>query len=80
VRGKKAKQMRRVTVAEAGAVIIRHQREGTCPNCGEEVETFCSLFLPGVDGVSFGCPACMPAVAVVTQQAGAVREALHRRN
>lgn len=66
--------LRAVPVAEAPAVVERHNRLGTCPNCAAPVETYGSLLLPGEGGIRFGCAHCAPGIGQVIDMARTVRE------
>jgi hypothetical protein len=68
----------RVPVEEAEAVVERHNRLGTCPNCHAKVERFCAYQVEDEAVKRFGCEHCSPLVASVTRQAHAAR--LKERN
>lgn len=73
-------QRKQWTIAEAPAVMKRHIREGTCPECLTEVVTFISQFLLDQDGISFGCPHCSALAAYAITGARKFQEHLDRRN
>ena len=49
--------LREATAKDWGAVISKHQEEGTCPSCGVEVDAFATMFTPSGEA-HFCCPNC----------------------
>jgi hypothetical protein len=80
VRGTKAKERRRYGAQAAAAVVERHNRLGTCPSCGTEVETYASMIRPGERQISFGCASCDPLAAYGILIGKRAREWEHLRN
>lgn len=64
----------------AARTIARHKRQGTCPSCGSEVETFVSLISPDGNGITFGCAQCNDLAAYAVMVGRRMQATRHLQN